>query len=163
MGIPASAICQTPIDEISGRDRIFAMAFPTLYPTGQADYNTPRLRNVSLQDYAGHLLCWHDGRFGRHPRWRFLIFNMILRERAKTAARFHVSKESGLQDLTREELVEALDTDPNLLPRIVHQGACLAGTRPYWRNPLMGLEAMARFLSPAASPVFVTFSCADMQ
>jgi hypothetical protein len=27
----------------------------------------------------------------------------------------------------------------------------------------MGLEAIAWFLSPATSPVFVTFSCADMQ
>jgi len=88
---------------------------------------------------------------------------MILWEQVKTTAWFYVSKESSLQGLTREELIEALDADPNLLPKIVCQGACLAGTRPYWRNRLMGLEAMARFLSPAASPVFVTFSCADMQ
>jgi hypothetical protein len=29
----APSIRQTPIDEASGKDRIFAMAFPTLYPT----------------------------------------------------------------------------------------------------------------------------------
>jgi hypothetical protein len=56
---------------------------------------------------------------------------MILRERAKTTARFYVSKESSLQGLTREELIEALDADPNLLPKIVCQGACLTGTHPY--------------------------------
>ncbi len=43
------------------------MAFPTLYPTGQADFNTPRLRKVDLNEYAQHLMRFHDGRFGRHP------------------------------------------------------------------------------------------------
>jgi hypothetical protein len=37
----------TPIDEAAGSERIFAMAFPTLYPTGMADFNTPRIRHVS--------------------------------------------------------------------------------------------------------------------
>ena len=66
--LPAPSIRSTPIDEASGKDRIFAMAFPTLYPTGQADFNTPRLRKVDLYDYAQHLMRFHDGRFGRHPR-----------------------------------------------------------------------------------------------
>lgn len=43
-GLPAPSIRMTPMDEASGRDRIFALAFPTLYPTGRADFNTPRLR-----------------------------------------------------------------------------------------------------------------------
>jgi len=46
-GLPAPSIRMTPIDEASGKDRIFAMAFPTLYPTGRADFNTPRLRSTS--------------------------------------------------------------------------------------------------------------------
>jgi hypothetical protein len=87
---------------------------------------------------------------------------MILREQAKTTAQFYVSKESSLQGLTREELIEALDVDPNLLPKIICQGTCLAGTYPYWQNHLMGFKAIAWFLSPATSLVFVTFSCADM-
>jgi ATP-dependent DNA helicase PIF1 len=51
-GLPVPSIRQTPIDEASGRDRIFAMAFPTLYPTGQADFNAPRVQKVNLNDYA---------------------------------------------------------------------------------------------------------------
>ena len=80
--LPAPSIRQTPIDEASGKDRIFAMAFPTLYPTGQADFNTPRLRKVDLNDYAQHLMRFHDGRFGRHPRWRFFVFNILMRRKA---------------------------------------------------------------------------------
>jgi ATP-dependent DNA helicase PIF1 len=139
------------------------MAFPTLYPTGQADFNVSRLRNVSIQDSARHLLCWHDGRFGRHCRWRFFVFNIFMRQKARKTAQFYVSKAFSLQDLTCEELAEALNTDAALLPQIVRQGSCLPGTRPYWRNRGSALYAQARFLSSNVSPVFLTFSCADMQ
>ena len=162
-GIPAPSIRRTPIDEASGRERILSLAFPTLYPTGQADWNTPRLRTVPLIDYARHLLCWHDQRFARHARWRFLVFNMYMRQKARSTAQFYVSRSSYIKDLTREELTEALDTDTNLLPQIVRQGTLLPGTRPYWRSRFSNLLAHARFLSPSAAPVFLTLSCADMQ
>jgi hypothetical protein len=67
-GLPAPSIRQTPIDEAAGNERIFAMAFPTLYPTGTADFNAPRVRKVDLRDYAHHMIRYQDGRFGRHPR-----------------------------------------------------------------------------------------------
>jgi len=86
-GLPAPSIRSTPIDEAAGKDRIFAMAFPTLYPTGQADFNAPRLRKVDLNDYARHLMCFSDGRFGRHPRWRFLVFNMLMRRKVGSSTR----------------------------------------------------------------------------
>ncbi|KID81125.1 ATP-dependent DNA helicase PIF1 [Metarhizium guizhouense ARSEF 977] len=161
--LPAPSIRKTPIDEASGKDRIFAMAFPTLYPTGRADFNTPRLRKVDLNDYARHLMCFHDGRFGQHPRWRFLVFNILMRRKANSSARFYVSKASSLKDLSRDELAEALIADEGLLPYIVRQGSHLTGTRPFWNNKSNTLQALARFLSPSMSPVFVTLSAADMQ
>ena len=162
-GIPAPEIRRTPIDEISGKERVLSQAFPTLYPTGLADINTPRLRSVALKDYARHLLCWHDTRFAQHARWRFLVFNMFMRQRARSTAQFYVSRASHIKDLTREELAEALDTDATLLQQIVRQGSMLPGTRPYWKSRASSLQAHARFLSTDAAPVFVTFSCADMQ
>ena len=160
--VPAPSIRMTPLDEASGKDRIFAMAFPTLYPTGRADFNAPRLRKVALNDYARHLLCFHDGRFGRHPRWRFFVFNLLMRRKAGSSARFYVSKASALKDMSREELTDALLADESLTTQIVRQGADLAGTRPFWKNKSNALQAQARFLSPSTSPVFVTFSAADM-
>jgi hypothetical protein len=90
-GLPAPSIRSTPLDKAAGRERIFAMAFPTLYPTGRADFNAARLRKVDLNDYARHMMCYHDGRFGRHPRWKFLIFNLLMRRKASNSARFYVS------------------------------------------------------------------------
>ena len=42
MDVPAPSIRSTTIDEAAGTQRIFAMAFPTLYPFGRADLNAPR-------------------------------------------------------------------------------------------------------------------------
>jgi len=111
----APFIRSTPLNKAAGRERIFTMAFPTLYPTGRADFNAARQRKVNLNNYARYLMCYHDGRFGRHPRWRFLIFNLLMRRKASNSARFYVSKASGLKDLTCEELIEALLTDESLL------------------------------------------------
>jgi hypothetical protein len=77
---------------------------------------------------------YKDRRFGQHPRWRFFIFNVMMRQRAASAARFYVSKSSGLKDLSREDLLEALEANESLLPYIVWQGSCLTGTRPFWTN-----------------------------
>ena len=50
--LPAPSIRQTLIDEASGKDRIFVMAFPTLYPTGKANFNASQLWKVDLNDYT---------------------------------------------------------------------------------------------------------------
>jgi hypothetical protein len=52
-----------------------------------------------------------------------------MRRKARNSACFYVSKVSGLKDLTREELTEALQTDESLLPQIARQGSTLTGTR----------------------------------
>jgi hypothetical protein len=92
------------------------MAFPTLYPTGQADFNTLRLRKVDLNNYARHIMRFHDGRFGRHLHWRFFVFNILMCCKANSSTCFYVSKASGLKDLSRDELAEALLADEGLLP-----------------------------------------------
>jgi hypothetical protein len=66
-GLNFPLIRKTPINKASRKERIFAMVFSTLYPTGKADLNACRLWKVSITDYARHLLCFQDGRFGRHP------------------------------------------------------------------------------------------------
>ena len=60
---------------------------------------------LTLGQYAQHLIRFHDGRFGRHPRWRFFVFNMIMRERARGSARFYVSKSSDLKNLVGRSLL----------------------------------------------------------
>jgi hypothetical protein len=66
-GLLALLIQSTPLDKAARRERIFAIAFLTLYPIGRADFNTARERKVDLNDYACHLMCYYNRRFRRHP------------------------------------------------------------------------------------------------
>ena len=138
------------------------MAFLTLYPTGQADFNTTQERKVNLNDYAQHIMCYYNRRFRRHPCWRFLISNLLMCQKASNLACFYVSKVLGLKDLNHEELTEALQTDKSLLPQIIHQGSMLTSTCLFQRNKGISLQAQACFLTPSMLPVFVTFSVANM-
>ena len=83
-------------------------------------------------------------------------------QKANSLACFYVSKVSGLKDLSWDELTEALLTDNTLLSQIVHQDSDLTRTCLYWRNKSNHLQAQACFLLPSMSPVFVTFSIADI-
>ena len=82
-GLPTPSIRHTPIDEASSKDHIFALAFLTLHPTGQADFNMPQVRKVALNDYVWHLLCYRNGRFGCHPCWRVRGFRPLHLIRAR--------------------------------------------------------------------------------
>ena len=44
-------------------------AFPTLFPTGMADFNETRSDKVSMADWAQLLMQLKGGCFARHPRF----------------------------------------------------------------------------------------------
>jgi hypothetical protein len=99
------------------------------------------------------MLRFHDGRFGRHPRFRFLLFNLLLREKAHGSARYFVKKNSFLADISLEDLEQQLYDNDAILNNVVRQGSGLSGTRPFWRTKGSQLVAQARCL-PHLSPVF---------
>ncbi|KID81516.1 ATP-dependent DNA helicase PIF1 [Metarhizium guizhouense ARSEF 977] len=115
----APEIRQTPIDELGRRHRLFAMCFPTLFPYSIADWHQDRMRNVSLADSAEHFLKFQDGRFGAHPRFRFLVFNMLMRKKAQ-----EVKKRPDLLGLSVDELKELLGEESTLLKSIALTPLC---------------------------------------
>ncbi|XP_044723694.1 ATP-dependent DNA helicase PIF1 [Hirsutella rhossiliensis] len=78
--MPLPSIRRTPIDEFNRSQPLLSLAFPTLYPDGKADFVEPRLRSITYQDYLGHAMRWHDGRFARHKTWPFVALNTMLQE-----------------------------------------------------------------------------------
>ena len=60
-----------PINEYRTEGYI-AKAFPTLFPTGAADLNAPRQQKVTAHEYFKHLILYHDDRFAKDERFRFL-------------------------------------------------------------------------------------------
>ncbi|KAM4061535.1 PIF1-like helicase [Hirsutella rhossiliensis] len=95
---------------------------------------------------------WHDGRFARHPTFRFVAFNTLMRSQARARSRFFVKQHDGTREqLTREQLIQALEhsEDPEA------QALINSITRKR-----QDLEAYAYSLGcPGA---FITFSPADL-
>ncbi|XP_044715249.1 uncharacterized protein HRG_11226 [Hirsutella rhossiliensis] len=107
--MPLPSIRRTPIDEFNRSQPLLTLAFPTLYPDGKADFVEPRLRNITYQDYLGHAMRWHDGRFARHKTWPFVALNTLLQEA-----------------MAEPDEPEAQD----LIQSITRQAAVIRGTRP---------------------------------
>jgi len=80
----------------------FPTLFPTLFPRGEAYWL--RLRNVHLHEYAKHLLRFRDNRFGRHPRFRYFLLNIIMRNRAQVSSVVFVKKSMTELPTTVDEL-----------------------------------------------------------
>ncbi|KAM5350152.1 hypothetical protein ACJ41O_006657 [Fusarium nematophilum] len=159
-------IRHTPINEFNRSHALLSLAFPCLFPDGRADFVEPRLRSIDYKDYVEHAMRWHDGRFARHPTFRFVVFNTLMRSQARSRSKFFVKQHDGRQQpLTREQLIQALEhsEDPEaqaLINSITRHAVSIRGTRPFWNKKRQDLEAYAYNLGcPGA---FITFSPADL-
>ncbi|KAL6405434.1 ATP-dependent DNA helicase PIF1 [Ilyonectria robusta] len=130
-------IRHTPINEFNRSHALLSLAFPCLFPDGRADFVEPRLRSIDYKDYVEHAMRWHDGRFARHPTFRFVAFNTLMRSQARSRSRFFVKQHDGRhQPLTREQLIQALEhsEDPEaqaLINSIIRHAVSIRGTRPF--------------------------------
>ncbi|KAK8912669.1 hypothetical protein VCV18_012348 [Metarhizium anisopliae] len=159
-------IRRTPINEFNRSHALLSLAFPCLFPDGRADFVEPRLRSIEYKDYIEHAMRWHDGRFARHPTFRFVAFNTLMRSQARARSKFFVKQHDGTREpLTREQLIQALEhsDDPEaqaLINSITRHAVSIRGTRPFWNRKRQDLEAYAYSLGcPGA---FITFSPADL-
>ncbi|KJZ67980.1 hypothetical protein HIM_12631 [Hirsutella minnesotensis 3608] len=163
--MPLPSIRRTPIDEFNRSQPLLTLAFPTLYPDGKADFVEPRLRSITYQDYLGHAMRWHDGRFARHKTWPFVALNTLLRAQVRKRSDYLVKqRDSRRQPLTRADLEEAM-AEPDepeaqaLIQSITRQAAVIRGTRPYWYKQRKELEAYSYNLGRPG--FFATASAAD--
>ena len=154
----------TPINEYSGH-KIAIDAFPTLFPTGQADFNMSHTHNVKMQEWASHLIRIEGGRFAQHPRFRYWALNTVLRHTAKTTARWYLNTHRGDQKLTVQDVREMLESGEagKLANRVSHVGEKLLGSKPFWLNAQHQLIAQIRSPDCGSPHVFFTASSADIQ
>ena len=77
----------------------------TLFPSGQADFVSPRQRNVTIGNYFTHLLKYGNGQFARHPRFRYFVLNTEMRWRALQMGRLYVKQHPRDARLTMDDFV----------------------------------------------------------
>lgn len=160
--VSAPHIRRTPLDELGRTHLLFALAFPTLFPKARADWHQVRAREVTLAQWSQHMLKFHDMRFGTHPYFRYLAYNMEMRQRSEAASAFYISRNPTVRDFTEEELSEALAAGDGLLKSMARAGAAIPGTRPFWQQKRNHLMAQVRGLGTTGA-LFCTWSCADHQ
>lgn len=119
---------QTPVSEFDGIC-ILRMIFPTLFPAGKGDINLPRGQKITFEAWIRHLLRYKDGRFAPHPRFRYVVFNMLMRQKAKAQSSYLFSKHPS-RDMSLEELQECVreGNDKELVNRISRASETLRGT-----------------------------------
>ena len=118
----------TPLNQFHSEGYI-TLAFPTLFPMGAADFTAPRMRPVTLGYYFKHLMMYSDGRFARHPRFRYFFLNTEMRWRALQAGRVYIRQHSEDARLSADELHDMVST--SFSSRVCHYTGSLRGTRPY--------------------------------
>ena len=92
-----------PLNEFT-TEGYFSCAFPTLFPTGAADFLGERQVPVTIGNNFKHLMQYNDGRFARHPRFRFFALNTEMRHRALQTGRVYVRQHPGDGQMSIDEL-----------------------------------------------------------
>ncbi|XP_057837722.2 uncharacterized protein LOC131047921 [Cryptomeria japonica] len=151
----------SPINEYN-TEGLFSMAFPTLFPSGSALPLQPRTKHVHLHEYALHLIRYHDQRFGQHVRFRYYLYNLIMRHRSQQSA--SVFLRTNLEDsiqTTLQALCEQLQSTPSdqLPNQLMYFAASLRGTRAYCNRSHKDLTTMVHQLG--APTLFFTLSAID--
>ncbi|KAJ6578932.1 hypothetical protein B0H10DRAFT_2343751 [Mycena sp. CBHHK59/15] len=127
------AVHGTPINEHMGRS-IAIDAFPSLFPNGQADFAAIRNIPVTMTEWAAHLMRFEDGRFARHPQFRYWALNTVMRHDAKKASRWFTNSHKDDKELNVEDIREMIENNDakGLADRVAHAGVNLPGSRPFW-------------------------------
>ena len=161
--VPVSmpSLASRPVNEWDLTENIARKAFPCLFPYGRASISESRQREVDVNDYYLHLLRYKDGRFARHPQFRYWVFNTKMRMQAKTTSRW-LWKQSPDKLLTADELYEALkDPQRHVTEIVASRGKQIRGTRTFWREEKGKIEAIVKSIGCPA--LFFTLSAADQQ
>ena len=159
--VPWPSLDGTPVNEFKTEGYI-SCAFPTLFPTGRADFVAPRINAVTVGNYFKHLMMYKDGRFARHPRFRYFALNTEMRWRALQTGRIYVRQHPDDAQLSAEELREMVGQEGEAFSsRVLHYASTLRGTRQYWMKQRSRLIAMVDTLG--LPTIFFTHSAADLQ
>jgi len=152
--------CGSPVNEFN-TEGYMSTAFPTLFPTGAGNFLAPRQCAVTIGYFFKHLMMYQDGRFARHPRFRYFALNTEMRWRALQTGRIYVHQHPQDARLTVEELRDMVGREGEIFSsRVLHYATSLRGTRQYWFKQRSQLIAMIDTLG--LPTVFITHSAADL-
>ena len=150
-----------PVSEFT-TEGYMSCAFPTLFPSGKADFLAPRVNTVKIGQFFKHLMMYEDKRFATHPRFRYFALNTEMRHRALQTGRVYVHQHPEDARLTVDELRDMVGREGEAFSnRVLHYAASLRGTGHYWFKQRSRLISMVETIG--LPTVFFTHSAADHQ
>ena len=158
------AIKDIPVSEY-GDVRIFARAFPWLFPGGYGDIRDfPNSERV-IPEWGKRLLYYEDGRFAKDKLFCFFALNYIIRHRNSTAGKFFIEKFNRDSPESLEELKQSInDGDTRFVNSLTYFNKRITGSSPYWfqkRSQLYSWINQHVELGNGAPSFFITLSCAE--
>ena len=155
------SIDRNAIDEFNS-EGYWSSAFPTLFPTGDAEYLAPRHRRITLGQFLKHLILYDDGRFAQHARLCYFTVNTMMRWRALETGRVFVKQRIGDNHIRVEELKDMVNQgQSSFASRVIRIGSSLHGSKQYWLSQRRNLMAMEEALGMPS--IFFTMSAADLK
>lgn len=154
-----------PVSEFS-EECLLTKAFPTLFPTPAGD---PTSRSYGVKkaprtaEALAYLMHFADGRFARHPRFRYFVLNKWQREQTLQSSSVFVRNDQSVNALTCEELSQLADGPAEALGRKLERYVSyLRGSVGWKRQRRSELQALIDAVGRLPT-FFVTFSAADLQ
>ena len=150
------SIGEVPLNEFT-TEGYFSCAFPSLFPTGAADFLGQRQVPVTIGNYFKHLMQYNDGGFAKHPRFQFFALNTEMRYCALQTGQVYVRQHPGDGQLSLDELRDMVGRQGEAFSsRVLHYGSSLRGTKQYWQCQWSRLLSMVDTLG--LPTVFFTHS-----
>lgn len=130
-------------------------------------YDPRRGKVKDIQEWAKHLLRYHDGRFINDQMFCLYAFNMLQRHTNNTQGNFFFKDKNflGRNPPTVEQLQEQIrEGDMSYISKLQYLAKGIRGCDSFWRGKTEELEAWIDFhISRGHGPPthFITLSCAE--
>ena len=154
-------IQKDPVNEFSDT-RIFARAFPWLFPGGLGDV---RDDPDNPGEWGRRLIYYKDGRFAKDKFFGFFALNYITRQRNASSGRFFIDKFHTDCPDTLEELQESIEKgDSRFVNSLTYYNKRIKGSSAYWFQKRSEVYTWINYHvenGHGAPMFFITLSCAE--
>ena len=145
--------------------KIFAGAFPWLFPGGIGDYKEFRDFKITAAEWAKRLVLYKDGRFATDKIFSFYVLNYVTRRRNQDQGNFFVKKFRTGKETDVESIKERIrNGDLSFVNEISYWAQSVVGSDAYWRSKKTELYTWISHhieMGNGAPNFFITLSCAE--
>lgn len=156
-----------PIDEFDSNLKIFALAFPWLYPGGIGDCNDQVTKKQPLKQILTQQLEYFDGRFAKDRLWCFYSYNYLQRHMNQTSGGYFVNKFYENCPGTAAELQNEIKKGNfSCINHLTYYSNRILGSPSFWRSQRNKANSWISHHveeGNGAPSLFLTLSCAEYQ